>query len=57
MVRFLGHKKHEDCRGMNTSSEPNMVSFPTPTHTHVFGIRINCYDHLNAADVHSLVDR
>jgi hypothetical protein len=41
LVRFLGHKICKTCSDLNTSSVGNMLSFPTPTRTHVFNNHSN----------------
>jgi hypothetical protein len=47
--QVLSHKKHESCWGLNTDYVDNMLSFPTPTHTHIFSNHSNGYGHLKTA--------
>jgi hypothetical protein len=47
--QVLGHKKCKTCWGFNTVSVDNMLSFPLPTHIHVFDNYSNGYGHLNTA--------
>jgi hypothetical protein len=51
-----GHKKHETWQGLFTDSVGNSLSFPTPTHTHIFYNHWNGYGHLKTADVRSSAD-
>jgi hypothetical protein len=41
---------------MLTDSVDRLASFPTSTHTHIFGNHRNGYGHLKTADVRSFVD-
>jgi hypothetical protein len=41
---------------MITDSVCHLISFSTPTHTHIFGNHRNGYNHLKTADVWSSMD-
>jgi hypothetical protein len=49
LVRFLGHKIGETCWGLNTRSEADLLSFLTPTQTHVFDAHSHGYGHFGTA--------
>jgi hypothetical protein len=46
----------ESWRDLITDSIDHLISFPVPTHTHVFSNHNNGYGHLKTADVRSFVD-
>jgi hypothetical protein len=52
----LRPKKHDSLGGLIMDSVDCLVSFPAPTHTHIFGIHCNGYSHLKTADVQTFVD-
>jgi hypothetical protein len=45
LARFLGHKMSETGWGLNTRSEGHLLSFLTPTQTHVSNIHNDGYGH------------
>jgi hypothetical protein len=47
--QVLGHKKHGFCWGVNTDSQGHLLSFPTPTHTHVSDAHNHGYGHFSTA--------
>jgi hypothetical protein len=49
LVRFLGHKISETCYGLHTRSEYHLLSFPTPTQTHVSDAHSHSYGHFGTA--------
>jgi hypothetical protein len=55
LVRFLGHKKCKTYRGLNTTSEGSMLSFPLPTRTHIFDNHNNGNGCLSTSHVRSSV--
>jgi hypothetical protein len=54
--QVLRHKMRDPWWGLYTDSIGHYLSFPTPTHTHVFGNHSNDYGHLNTTHVRSLVN-
>jgi hypothetical protein len=49
LVRFLGHKIGETGWSLHTRSEDHLLSFPTPTQTHVSDINRHSYGHFSTA--------
>jgi hypothetical protein len=49
LVRFLCHKMGETCRGLNTRSEDHLLSFSTPTQTHISDAHSHSYGHFGTA--------
>jgi hypothetical protein len=45
----FGTWKRKTCWGVNMDSEDHLLSFPTPTHTHIFDTHIHSYGHFGAA--------
>jgi hypothetical protein len=45
----LGHGGTKHAGGVNMDSEDHLLSFPTPTHTHIFDTHIHSYGHFGAA--------
>jgi hypothetical protein len=48
-VRFLGHEMGETCWVRNTRSEAHLLSFSTPTQTHVSDVHSHGYGHFSTA--------
>jgi hypothetical protein len=49
LVRFLGHEMGETCWVRNTRSEAHLLSFSTPTQTHVSDVHSHGYGHFSTA--------
>jgi hypothetical protein len=47
--QILGHKKCESWQGLVIDCIGHLLSFPTPTRTHIFGNHGNGYSHLSIA--------
>jgi hypothetical protein len=52
----LWPKRRESWQGLFMDSVEHLTSFPTPTHTHIFGNHNNSYGHLKTADVRNFAD-
>jgi hypothetical protein len=46
---FLGHKMGETCQGLRTRSEHHILSFLTPTQTHISNAHSHGYGHFGTA--------
>jgi hypothetical protein len=49
LVRFLAQKMGQTCWGLNTRSEDHLLSFLTPTQTHISDIHSHGYGHFGTA--------
>jgi hypothetical protein len=47
--QISGHKRHKCCWGLNMDSVDHLLSFLTPTHTHVSGAHSHSYGHFGTA--------